>query len=53
MCKELIGGEDLLSAFIDDPNNKGNYKFVLIVILKEMNGEYSFNRVVFDEFKQL
>jgi len=44
------GGEDLLSAFIDDPNNKGNYKFVLIVILNEMNGEYSFNRVVFDEF---
>lgn len=44
------GGEDLLSTFIEDPNSKGNYKFVLIVVLNETDGEYSFNRVVFDEF---
>jgi hypothetical protein len=44
------GEEDLLSPFIEDPNSEGNYKFVLIVILNETNEEYSFNRVVFDEY---
>jgi len=50
MCKKTKGVEDLLSPFIENPNGKGNYKRVLIVILSETNGEYSFNRVVFDEF---
>jgi CRISPR-associated protein Csh1 len=44
------GGEDLLSTFIDNPNSNGKYKHSLIIILDEKDGEYSFNRVVFDEF---
>jgi CRISPR-associated protein Csh1 len=44
------GGEDLLSTFIDNPNRNGKYKYALIVVLNEKDGEYSFSRVVFDEF---
>lgn len=44
------GGDDLLSTFIENPNSNGKYKFVLIVVLKETVGGYSFSRVEFDEF---
>lgn len=43
-------GDDLISTFIENPNSNGKYKFVLIVILSEKNGEYVFNRVDFEEF---
>jgi CRISPR-associated protein Csh1 len=45
------GGNDLLSTFIEDPNSNGKYKFVLIVVLREMDGDYSFDRVELEEFK--
>ena len=32
------GGDNLLSTFIENPNSNGKYKFVLIVILKETEG---------------
>lgn len=44
------GGGDLLSTFIENPNSNGKYKFVLIVVLSENNGEYVFDRVEFGEF---
>lgn len=44
-------GEDLLSTFIENPNSNGKYKFVLIVVLNEKNGEYSFSHVDVGEFK--
>lgn len=45
------GGEDLLSTFIENPNSNGKYKFILIVVLNNKNGEYSFSHVDVDEFK--
>jgi len=42
--------EDLISTFIENPNNNGKYKFVLIVVLSEKNGEYAFDHVDFEEF---
>jgi len=44
------GENDLLSAFIENPNTNGKYKVVLIVVLNERYGDYSFCRVAFDEF---
>lgn len=46
------GGEDLLSTFIENPNSNGKYKFVLIVVLNEKNGEYDFSRVDMEEFNR-
>ena len=48
--QENKGGEDLLSTFIDNPNSNGKYRYALIVVLNEKDGEYSFSRVVLDEF---
>lgn len=44
------GGGDSLSTYIENPNSNGKYKSVLIVLLIEIDGEYSFSRVVMDEF---
>jgi CRISPR-associated protein Csh1 len=44
------GGDNLLSTFIENPNSNGKYKFVLIVILKETEGNYLFSHIAFDEF---
>lgn len=49
--QRINGGEDLLSTFIENPNSNGKYKFVLIVVLNEVNGEYSFSHVEHQEFK--
>jgi CRISPR-associated protein Csh1 len=46
------GGNDLLSTFIENPNSNGKYKYALLVILSDINGDYSFSRVVLDEFKK-
>ena len=42
---------DSLSTYIENPNSNGKYKSVLIVLLKENDGGYSFSRVVLDEFQ--
>jgi CRISPR-associated protein Csh1 len=44
-------GGDSLSTYIENPNSNGKYKYVLVVVLREIEGEYSFSRVVLDEFK--
>ena len=44
-------GGDSLSTYIENPNSNGKYKSVLIVLLKVKDGEYSFSRVVRDEFQ--
>jgi CRISPR-associated protein Csh1 len=44
-------GGDSLSTYIENPNSNGKYKSVLLVLLKEKDGEYSFSRVILDEFK--
>lgn len=41
---------DSLLTYIENPNSNGKYKFVLIVVLSENNGEYIFNRVDFEVF---
>lgn len=46
------GGEDLLYTFIENPNGNGKYKFVLIVVLNENNGEYNFSHVDIEEFNR-
>lgn len=45
------GGGDSLSTYIENPNSNGKYKYVLVVVLREIEGNYSFSRVVLDEFK--
>jgi len=45
------GGGDSLSTYIENPNSNGKYKYALVVVLNEVDGNYSFNRVVLDEFK--
>jgi len=45
------GGGDSLSTYIENPNTNGKYKSVLIVLLSKKDGEYSFSRVVLDEFR--
>lgn len=44
------GSEDLLSTFIENPKGNGEQK-ELIVILKENDGDYSFDRVELNELK--
>jgi CRISPR-associated protein Csh1 len=44
-------GGDSLSTYIENPNSNGKYKSVLLVLLSEKDGEYSFSRVILDEFK--
>ncbi len=44
-------GVDSLSTYIENPNSNGKYKWVLLVLLCEKDGEYSFSRVIRDEFK--
>lgn len=43
-------GRDSLSTYIENPNSNGKYKSVLVVLLSEKDGEYSFSRVILDEF---
>lgn len=45
------GGRDSLSTYIENPNSNGRYKSVLVVLLREKDGEYSFSRVILDDFK--
>ncbi len=45
------GGGDSLSTYIENPNSNGKYKYALVVVLNEVEGDYSFNRVLLDEFK--
>jgi len=40
-----INKNNLISGLIEDPNNNGKYKHVLLVILKRELGEYSFSHV--------
>lgn len=44
-------GGDSLSTYIENPNSNGKYKSVLLILLREKDGEYSFSRVILDEFK--
>lgn len=46
----INSGGDLLSTFIENPNTNGKYKYALIVVLSEIEEDYSFSRVEFDEF---
>lgn len=43
-------GGDSLSTYIENPNSNGKYKSVLLILLSEKDGEYSFSRVILDEF---
>ena len=45
------GGGDSLSTYIENPNSNGKYKYALVVVLNEVDGNYSFSRIVLDEFK--
>jgi CRISPR-associated protein Csh1 len=49
--QQKSGGGDSLSTYIENPNSNGKYKCVLVVVLNEVDGNYSFGRVVLDEFK--
>lgn len=44
-------GGDSLSTYIENPNSNGKYKSALVVLLRENDGEYSFSRVILDDFK--
>lgn len=44
-------GGDSLSTYIENPNSNGKYKSVLLVLLSEKDGKYSFSRVILDEYK--
>lgn len=46
------GGEDSLYKIIEDPDSNGKYKQVLVVALKEKEGNYSFSHVETQEFKE-
>jgi CRISPR-associated protein Csh1 len=46
------GGEDPLYKIIEDPDSNGKYKQVLVVALKEKEGNYSFSHVETQEFKE-
>jgi len=50
--QEKNGREDSLSTYIENPNSNGRYSFVLLVLLKEVDGDYCFSRVIMDEFKK-
>lgn len=49
--QEMRGSGESLSTYIENPNSNGRYNSVLLILLKESNGEYSFSRVIMDEFK--
>jgi len=49
--QQRCGGGDSLSTYIENPNSNGKYRCVLVVVLSEIDGHYSFSRVVLDEFK--
>jgi len=49
--QEQNGSGDLLSTYIENPNSNGRYNSVLLILLKEIDGDYSFSRVTLDEFK--
>ncbi|MGC9514573.1 TIGR02556 family CRISPR-associated protein [Methanocrinis sp.] len=49
--QQVNGGEDLLDTFIENPNSNNKYNFVLIVVLNDQNGDYSFSHVEHQEFK--
>ncbi len=44
-------GGDSLSTYIENPNGNGKYKAVLVVLLREKDGDYAFSRVILDEFR--
>jgi CRISPR-associated protein Csh1 len=44
------GGEDPLYKIIEDPDSNGKYKQVLVVALKEKDGNYSFSHVETQKF---
>lgn len=46
------GSGDSLYKIIEDPDSNGKYKQVLVVALKEMEGNYSFSHVETQEFKE-
>ena len=46
------GGGDSLYKIIEDPDSNGKYKQVLVVALKEKEGNYSFSHVETQEFKE-
>jgi CRISPR-associated protein Csh1 len=50
-AQQKNGGVDSLSTYIENPNSNGKYKVVLVIVLRETNGDYSFSRVSLDEFK--
>lgn len=45
------GRGESLSTYIENPNSNGRYKSVLVVLLREEDGKYSFSRVILDDFK--
>ncbi len=45
-------GGDQLYKIIEDPDSNGKYKQVLVVVLKEKEGNYSFSHVETQEFKE-
>lgn len=49
--QEKRGSGESLSTYIENPNSNGRYNSVLMILLKDNDGEYSFSRVVMDEFK--
>jgi len=46
------GAGDSLSKIIENPDSNGKYKQVLVVVLKEDEGAYSFSHVESQEFKE-
>ena len=42
---------ELLDIFVENPNTNGRYKRVLLIILKERDGDYAFSRVELEDFK--
>ena len=51
VLQKNCGGGDSLSTYIENPNSNGKYNSVLIILLKENEGAYSFGRVERDEFQ--
>jgi len=49
--QKMNGEMDSLAAVLENPNSNGKYKHVLVVVLRESNGEYSFENVELQEFK--
>lgn len=49
--QEKSGRGESLSTYIENPNSTGRYNSVLLILLKENDSNYSFSRVIMDEFK--